>query len=915
MATIDLKEIPEKLNILVENMESNEFIYSLLDIYGISKASVTKLKNGAYNVAKNGIDVDFKRKVYFRPVQLGVDLIVELGDIVNSIHNKERFVIVTDYTTLVAKDMNTKETIEISISDLPKHYRFFAPWAGIEKTETHIDNPADVKASYKMASLYTEIKKDNLIANEEETHAMNVFLSRILFCFFAEDTGIFEPGQFSDLIEKYSKKDGSDLDLLLINLFIVLDTPESDRIDVPIYLKDFPYVNGGLFRLKTEVPVFSAKSRKELIEAANRDWEHINPDIFGSMFQGVVSEEQRSNLGQHYTSVSNIMKVINPLFMDNLNEEFNLLNEQLVNLEKEIEEKKEVGIYDLVKQNNKIVSIKKEMLKLRTRISKIKIFDPACGSGNFLITAYKELCKLEIKIIKATDSFAYSEIRLDNFYGIEIDDFAAEIATLSLWLAQHQMNLMFFDEFNQMNPTLPLSEAGKIIKGNACRLEWEEVCPYKEGDEIYICGNPPFGGQGHIIDVQKKDKEIVFGKTTNLGYIDYVACWFVKVSSYINLYPEVTSAFVATNSICQGIQVPLIWPNIFKKEIQINFAYKSFLWRNNSQLQAGVTVVIIGLSKKNNFKKIIYTSLEKNSVNHINGYLLESSDVTVTKRSKPFNSNIPQMTKGSQPTDGGFLILSVDEKEELCFKYPESKYLLKKYIGSNELINDIERWCLWIEDKDIDIAKNISLILNRLLQVKSFRLNSKKKATNRQATIPYKFTEIRYKNMPSIVVPSVSSEKRNYIPIGLVDNNSIITASAFAISNDNKDNLYYIFSLIISRMHMVWVRNFAGRLKSDYRYSCTMCYNTFPFPDVSSNQKKQLILNTQAILDIREYYFDKTLAWLYNPDTMPDDLKKAHEENDKYVESLYKTSGFKNDNERLGFLLKEYEKLVKKEGK
>jgi type II restriction/modification system DNA methylase subunit YeeA len=902
MASIDLKEIPTKLSVLVENMDHNEFIYSLLDIYGISRASITKLRNGTYNVAKNSTDIDFKRKVYFRPVKLGIDLIVELENIVKKIHNKERFIIVTDYNSLAARDMNTKETIKISVTDLPKSYRFFAPWAGIEATETTIDNPADVKASMKMASLYSEIKKDNLITNEEETHAMNVFLSRILFCFFAEDTGIFDPVQFSDLIENYSKKEGSDLDKLLTSLFIVLDTKNEERKDVPFYLDAFPYVNGGLFRKRTKIPVFSTKSKKELIEASNRDWEHINPDIFGSMFQGVVSEEQRSNLGQHYTSVTNIMKVINPLFMDNLNEEFNKLQEQLDSVDNKTMQGRNEGF-----------RIQKKMVELQARLSKIKVFDPACGSGNFLITAYKELCNLESKIIKTTGSLGFSLIRIHNFIGIEIDDFAAEIATLSLWLSQHQMNLMFFDEFNQMNPTLPLAEAGQIFKGNACRMDWEEVCPYLDGDELYICGNPPFGGQGHILEEQKKDKEIVFGKTKNLGYLDYVACWFIKASNFISIYPSVSASFVTTNSITQGTQVPLLWPLIFKKGIKIAFAHKSFLWKNNAQSQAGVTVAIIGLSLKNKIKPIIYNEIGKSIVNNINGYLINGSNVTVSGRSKLFDKNLPKIIYGSKPTDAGNLILSTEEKDELLLKFPEAKILIRKYLGSSEFINNKDRWCLWINENNLNLAENIPEIFNRLEKVRAFRLASSKKATQKQALTPFKFDEIRYNNTNSLIVPSVSSERRKYIPIGFVDKNTIITASAFAISDNSNDILLKVFSILTSQMHMIWVRNFAGRLKSDYRYSASLCYNPFPFPSVSEEQKKQLILNTQAILDTREYYFDKTNAWLYNPDTMPDDLKKVHEENDKYVESLYKPSGFKSDNERLEFLLDEYEKLVKEE--
>ena len=480
---MNIAQIENNLQQLVKTFNNESFIYDLLSAYGTPNATIKRLKEGGLNLSKVEGEIAWKKKLFFKAVKGENlhELVDELTADNKTIKHDPRFVVLTDYKNLLAVDTKTQETLDIALLDVPKHFDFFLPWAGMEKAQHQNENPADVKAAEKMAKLYDDIKKDNPTQTEAEVHNLNVFLSRLLFCFFAEDTGILESQQFTHAISSHTQQDGSDLNTYLDKLFEVMNTEQSKRQNLPNYLNAFPYVNGGLFRDKHTAPIFTRKSRQSVIDSGELDWSAINPDIFGSMIQAVITPEHRGGMGMHYTSVPNIMKVIEPLFLNELYEEF-----------------------EAAKGNNK------KLNALLHRLWNIKIFDPACGSGNFLIIAYKELRKLEMKIFKATNSLAFSGISLGNFYGIELDDFAHEVAILSLWLAEHQMNQLFFKEFGRTKPALPLTETGNIVQGNACRLDWETVCPKKQGDEIYILGNPPYLGSSMQSKEQKDDMAIVF---------------------------------------------------------------------------------------------------------------------------------------------------------------------------------------------------------------------------------------------------------------------------------------------------------------------------------------------------------------------------------------------------------------------
>ena len=619
---MNIAQIEKKLHKLIDSFSKETFIYDLFLAYGLPKASITRLKKGNLNLSKADGEISWKKKVFFKEV-FNQDLHVAISELVNEIKNDQRFVIVTDYKTFLAIDTKTQDRLDIELKDLPKYYDFFLPWAGMEKTQHQNENPADVKAAEKMARLFDEIKKNNPDDSPEFIHGLNVFLSRLLFCFFAEDTHIFEDGQFTNAIASHTQTDGSDLNTYLDKLFEVLDTPEKDRKDLPAYLNVFPYVNGGLFGQRLQVPSFTRRSRQAIIDSGDLDWSAINPDIFGSMMQAVVTPEHRGDSGMHYTSVPNIMKVMEPLFLNDLREAF----------------EKAKG-----NQNKRNA--------LLERLQNIKIFDPACGSGNFLIIAYKELRRLEMQIFKDNRSaLPISGISLEQFYGIELDDFAHEITQLSLWLAEHQMNVEFFKQFDCTNPTLPLKESGNIVHGNACRIDWEMVCHKKEGDEIYVLGNPPYLGARMQDAIHKSDMDFVFSSFSNYRDLDYIACWFYKGSQYIK-GANSKLAFVTTNSICQGLQVGLLWPNIFNLDIEICFAHQSFKWQNNAKSNAAVIVAIIGLSNINKATKAIYYNGLKKEVNTINAYLSDGASTIVKRRSKPLSFS-KEMSFGNMPNDGG----------------------------------------------------------------------------------------------------------------------------------------------------------------------------------------------------------------------------------------------------------------------
>ncbi|HBG27616.1 MAG: DNA methyltransferase [Planctomycetes bacterium GWF2_41_51] len=877
---MNIAQIESNLQKLKQSFSKETFIYDLLLSYGLPKASIARLKNGNLNLSKKNDEIIWKKKLLFRVVQ-DADLhetIDNLRNDSNLLRHSPRFVVVTNYETLLAVDIKTQDTIDIEINDLSKYYDFFLPWAGMEKAQHQIENPADVKAAERMAKLFDEIKKDNPNESSEFIHSLNVFLSRLLFCFFSDDTNIFLKNQFINAISSHTQEDGSDLNIYLDKLFEVLNTEKNKRKNIPAYLDTFPYVNGGLFRDKYQSPIFTKRSRKVIIDSGELDWSAINPDIFGSMIQAVITPEHRGGLGMHYTSVPNIMKVIGPLFLDELYQEF-----------------------EKAKGNTK------KLDQLLDRLRKIKIFDPACGSGNFLIIAYKELRRLEMKIFKAMNSLALSNISLGSFYGIELDDFAHEITILSLWLAEHQMNVEFFKEFGKTNPTLPLKDAGHITRGNAAILSWEEVCPINEGDEIYILGNPPYLGYSLQSKEQKKDMAIAFKGYNKYKNLDYIACWFIKGANYI-INQNAQFAFVTTNSICQGEQVASLWPLIINKNLQISFAHQPFKWTNNAKENAGVTCVIVGIRNIRNAPIKIFSKGFELCVENINPYLTPGKTFIITKRNRPL-SDLPVILRGSGLVDGGHLILSDSERKNLIQTFPEAEKYTKKLIGASELIKGRKRWCLWIEDSEKEIALGVPEIALRINKIREFRLKSKKKATQLAAQYPHRFGEVRFNLSYSIMVPRVSSERRKYIPFGFLDGDYVISDAAQAIYNAEP----WVFGIISSEIHMTWIRAVCGSLESRIRYSSALGYNTFPLLQLSKTQKESISMHVFLVLQEREKHPEKTLAQLYDQNKMPEGLMEAHRQLDLVVERCYRSKPFESDEERLEYLFKLYGQMITNE--
>lgn len=757
------------------NNKKDDFIYDFLTLLDVSKSTITSLKknDGRFNVAANpeAGEVANKHRIYFKPVDEDQDLAKALSKVMNSPiinQHKIRMVMVTDFNTVLINDTKYDETLDCDFTDLYKNYHFLLPLAGLERAREYSEHPADVQASEKMGRLFDHIRKLNEFNTADDLHALNIFLTRLLFCFYAEDTGIFTADQFYDVIDRTTNIDGSDVDSTLFELFEVLDSPESsaERDAKPTHLSAFPYVNGSLFEYQFAIPEFDARTRRILLECARLSWAEINPDIFGSMFQAVIDPEQRGSLGQHYTSVSNIMKVIQPLFLDELRTEL----DTVIALS-----------YDNRHKNNKA----ERLDALLKRISQIKVFDPACGSGNFLIITYKELRKLEIDVLKAQRDLLGSKdnllglgfdsvVSLDNLYGIEYDDFASQIARLSLWLAEHQMNVLFEQEFGASQPMLPLKDSGHIVYGNSLRIDWNEVCPNNGSDEIYIVGNPPFGGTANRSDEQTEDMELVFKGFKKFKSLDYVASWFWKGSQYIaNSNAEL--ALVSTNSIAQGEQVATLFPYIFKLGICISSAYQSFPWRNNAKHNAAVHVVVINLSCKQNQAKTIYKGNDGNwhseLVDNISPYLIAGSNAVVESRTKPLVKGQRLMFRGNQPTDGGNLLLSEDEKKELIINEPLAEKWIKKVVGSNEFLNGIPRYCLWLTDITDDDLNSMPKVAERVARVREMRLSSKDSGTRKMADTPHKFREsLAPKNF--IILPIVSSERRRYVPIGFIDSSS-----------------------------------------------------------------------------------------------------------------------------------------------
>lgn len=902
---MDITTVQENVRGVIKDLDRERFIYNLLLAYGKPKASITRLEKGSLNLSRSPGEVVWKKNVWFRSLQHSASDVsgsravkeassqYDLHALADRLRKSDevakhglRFVVVTDFSTLLAVDTKTAETLDVSIDQLDKHSHFFLPWAGLEKHVTQSESLADIKAAYRMAKLYDQICKDNPVLDAAAAHALNVFLSRLLFCFFAEDTEIFpKKGMFTSAIASHTKEDGSDLDAYLDTLFDVMNS--EIRKDYPAFLDAFPYVNGGLLSEKLAVPKFSRHSRKIIIECGEMDWSEINPDIFGSMMQAVVHTDQRSETGMHYTSVGNIMKVIEPLFLSDLREEFEDNFDSAKGLE-----------------------------RLRNRISQIKIFDPACGSGNFLIIAFKELRKLEMEIYlrlrelnpSYQTMFTRPQIQLTQFYGVEIDDFAHEIATLSLWLAEHQMNVKFKQNLGILVPPLPLNPSGKIVCGNAVRLDWTQVCPRNFEDEVYVLGNPPYNGARKQEDWQKEDMRLVFDGNEEYKDTDYVACWLLKAAEYISNC-NARFAFVATSSVAQGEQVAYIWPRVFERSLEIGFAHQSFKWTNNAKGNAGVSCVIVGVRNQNNQPKLLFDAGAVKTVPNISPYLSAGKTI-FARRLDDSISKLPPMVIGSMARDGGNLILTADEHAKLISLYPEAAGIMRRLYGSEEFINGQVRWCLWIQDDQLDLARSIPGVRDRIDRVYQFRVNSKAKTTNGYSAIPHKFAQRCVRQGNAIILPKVSSERRLYIPIGFLGEDAVITDAAFAV---NQAELW-LFALLTSRMHNVWVKAVTGRLEDRIRYSAGVCYNTFPVPELSNTSREMLATHAINVLTEREQHPEKTVGQMYEPEIMPPGLLTAHQNLDKAVERCYRTRPFADDIERLEYLFELYERMTPRLG-
>ena len=881
--TISYQQTELELQAFKTGFSPADIPYILLKAFGKTDADIRRYKSGKGIVAKfDGLLI--KGVIAYRPCTT-----IDMDDVLNAMKTDAsiakaapRILAVSDGQRILAYDPKENETYENPLNKLWIDFQFFYPMCGIERFRGIEENPADVKAAEKMAKLHDEIRAYNDFSSNADLHELNLFMTRLLFCYFAEDTGIFSDDLFTASIDRYTQEDGSDLSDYLATAFEVMD--KQDRTDIPKIFSQFPYVNGGLFSKRIRIPQMGRRARKLIIECGQLNWKDINPDIFGSMIQAVVSPSQRGTLGMHYTSVPNIMKVIQPLFLDDLYEAYTNSKDNV-----------------------------KKLRQLLVRISKMKFFDPACGSGNFLIIAYKELRKLEIQVWKRIGELSggfelpFVNIQLTQFYGIEIDDFAHEVASLSLRLAEHQMNRKFTAEFANVDiPALPLGRSGNIVHGNACRVDWNVVCPHIKEEEVFVMGNPPYLGGKLQNKEQKEDLKIVLGHLPSFKNLDYISIWFYKSALFIS-ETKSSSAFVSTNSISQGEQIGMLWPFIYNKNVEILFAHKSFKWSNNAKHNAGVTCVIIGLvSVDNKRRKLIYDEGTSKQVDGITPYLGAGNSIIV----KSVNSSIsglPLMEYGNMPLEGGFLKLSEEERKNLISECSDSNRFIRPLIGGEELINSIPRYCLWIEDENLNEALSIRGIKKRIEGVYEFRITGGEVAR----TLANRSHQFRYRKEAKnneIILACTSSERREYMQCGYYPSKYITMNSLEVIY----DGGLWIFGLLSTRIHMIWTKAIGGYLGTSIRYSTQLCYNTFPFPKITEPKKQEIEVAAEEVLLVREDYPGKTLAELYDPDKMPDDLREAHHKLDLIVESCYQDKPFANDEERLECLFKLYEKMTKK---
>ena len=872
--------IEEKIKKLVFSKDYKNFIFDFLLTFNQPKSTISRLKNGDYNLSKKPNEIVWKKKIYFyrtnikEDVHEHIDLIAK-KDLIKK--NLIRFIIVTDFNDFLAVDRKSNDTLDIKFLEIPSHINFFLPLTGIETFKSTDESPADRKAATNIGKLYDQIIFDNKNLLRSD---LNLFFSRLLFLYYADDANIFEKDLFLKTLKETTSESGEDLDFFLTTLFEVLNS--SERTNFSSYFQKFPYVGGYLFQDRITLPKFTKKTREIIINNALMDWQSINPDILGSMLQSVVSPEEREEDEMHYTSVPNILNVIGPLFIDDLDDQINFYKDN-----------------------------KNKLKKILNYIYNIKVFDPACGSGNFLIISYKQLCFLEIKIfnhLRSIDpeflNLSISGISLNQFYGIEKSHYASETSKLSLWLAEHQMKIQFNELFGELKTVLPFKNLSNIVCKNSIDVDWHRFCLLdKNTQHIYVIGNPPFKGSGDRSKDQKEDIIKIYGSSSKA---DYVSLWFLKGAKFLNKFLNNSSlSFVSTNSINQGEQVEIVWKKIFKYSITILFANKSFIWKNNAIDNAGVTVSIIGLGKNTNKKKQLISNNTKKFVDNINPYLLSGENIFISKSHKPISFK-DTMVFGDMPNDGEGLILNNSQYMDLISDYPQVNKFFKRFYSGNDFLKGTIRWCLWCNEKDYIDLKKINPI-NKMFEItKNHRLKSNREGTRKLAKYPYRFGEIRKKFEDAIIIPNTTSEKRNYLPIGFLDKNTIISNANQVIYGGSLET----FAILSSKIHLLWLKIVGGRLTDRLRYSSLIVYNTFPFNNfdlVISNKLQKLALD---LLDVREKFSEKNISELYDPQKMPKQILEVHQRIDNVFESTYLESPFNSDDERIECLFNLYKNYV-----
>ncbi|PGX73776.1 class I SAM-dependent DNA methyltransferase [Priestia megaterium] len=897
-------------DLAIQPFDQIEFPFAFLRAFGNKETTIKRLRSGESNKSDLGgvLQTNNIHMVVAQPGEVN-KAFAALKASQATIRAKARYILATDGVDFEAEELESGETIVCAYQDFPDHFGFFLPLAGITTVKQVRDSSFDIRATSRLNRLYVELLKGNPEwGTAEQRHEMNQFMARLIFCFFADNTGIFSrAGLFTDTIEQMSARDASNMHEVISQIFHAMNTKILDRskAKLPRWADAFPYVNGGLFSGSVDVPRFSKIARSYLLHIGNLDWTKINPDIFGSMIQAVADDEERGALGMHYTSVPNILNVLNPLFLDDLRAQLETAGDN-----------------------------PRMLFNLRKRLSRIRVFDPACGSGNFLVIAYKQMREIENTINERRgERGRKSDIPLTNFRGIELRHFSAEVARLALIIAEFQCDVLYRGMTLALSEFLPLSTDNWITCGNALRLDWLSICPptgtavnihaddlfhtpldqaqfdfENEGGETYICGNPPYKGAREQLPEQKEDLKLIFDKRVK-GWksLDYVTGWFIKAADY-GSQTNTVSAFVSTNSICQGQHVPILWPLILGTGHEIVFAHTSFKWANLASHNAGVTVVVIGISNHPPKTRRLFSAQDGNSVivkevENINPYLVAGRNVIVSKLSSPI-SDLAEMKYGNYPGDGNHLTLSPIEASELIARRPDLKAIVRPLFGAQEFIKGLRRFCLWIDDDVLDLALTEPMISKRVEAVRETRLTSRDTSLNKLAKRSHQYRDRNVAKSHLILVPTVSSERREYIPTDIKRADSVTTNQAFALYDAPLWNM----ALIASRLHLVWVATVCGKLETRYRYSNTLGWNTFPVPMLTEKNKVDLTRCAEDILLAREAHFPATIADLY--ENMPADLRQAHERNDEVLERIYIGRLFRNDTERLEKLVEIYTKIT-----